>query len=62
MISGWTTVLNQGIHGDTPPNLYDVITERIKLDEFGKTLNWEVSLYKKGRQRFNCGSFVTSLG
>ena len=38
MIAGWTTVLNQGIHGGNPPNLDDVTTERMKLDEFARQL------------------------
>ena len=38
MISGWTTVLNQIIHGGNPPNLHDVKTECTKLDEFVRQL------------------------
>ena len=38
MISGWTTVLNQSIHGGNPPNLKDVKTERSQLDEFVRQL------------------------
>ena len=38
MITGWTTVLDQGIHIDNLPNLDDVRTEIIKLDEFSRQL------------------------
>ena len=38
MIAGWTTVLNQDIHGSNHHNLDDIRPERIKLDEFSKHL------------------------
>ena len=38
MISGWTTVLNQSIHGGNPPNLRDVKTECSKLNDFVNNL------------------------
>ena len=34
MISGWTTVLNQGIHGGNPPNLSAIRTEKEKVFPF----------------------------
>ena len=38
MIAGWNTVLNQGIHYGSPPDLHDLTTEIIKLDEFTRHL------------------------
>ena len=38
MIAAWTTVFNKDIHGGNPPNLDDIRTERIELDEFTKHL------------------------
>ena len=34
MISGWTTMLNQGIHGGNPPNLNMIMTDKEKLAPF----------------------------